>query len=169
MKVTFAALSGQHGLLRSWPRQPVPCAIAGWSDEAIIAGRTPGADCRYTRRGPSGMRLNRIAVGAIAVAGVAWLATPAISSASITSTNNSGIPRYQHIVEIMMENTSYSTIIGNPLAPNLNSLANTYGLATNYWGVTHPSEPNYVANIGGSFFGIQDDNQFYCTPAMSAT
>jgi len=115
------------------------------------------------------MRLNRIAVGAIAVAGVAWLATPAISSASTTSTNNSGIPRYQHIVEIMMENTSYSTIIGNPLAPNLNALANTYGLATNYWGVTHPSEPNYVANIGGSFFGIQDDNQFYCTPAMSAT
>ena len=28
---------------------------------------------------------------------------------------------------------------------------------TNSHGVTHPSEPNYVANIGGSFFGIQDD------------
>jgi phosphatidylinositol-3-phosphatase len=112
------------------------------------------------------MRLKHIAVWAMAVAGVAWFATPGASSAS---TANSAIPRYQHIVEIMMENTSYSTIIGNPLAPNLNALASEYGLATNYWGVTHPSEPNYVANIGGSFFGIQDDDQFYCTPALAST
>src|SRR5215469_14855174 len=107
------------------------------------------------------MRLKTVAAGAVAAAGVAWLAMPAVSSAS---TVNSAIPRYQHVFEIMMENTSYSTIIGNPLAPNINALASQYGLATNYWGVTHPSEPNYVANIGGSFFGIQDDNQFYCTP-----
>jgi hypothetical protein len=69
----------------------------------------------------------------------------------------------------MMENTSYSTIIGNPLAPSINTLADTYGLATDYFGVTHPSEPNYVANIGGSYFGIQDDNQFYCTPELATT
>jgi phosphatidylinositol-3-phosphatase len=112
------------------------------------------------------MRLRTIAATAVAAAGVAWLAIPAASQAS---TVNSAIPRYQHIVEIMMENTSYSTIIGNPSAPEINALANTYGLATNYWGVTHPSEPNYVSNIGGSFFGIQDDNQFYCTPALAST
>ena len=35
--------------------------------------------------------------------------------------------------------------------------------------MTHPSEPNYVANVGGSYFGIQDDNQFYCTPALAST
>src|SRR5665213_3605189 len=46
---------------------------------------------------------------------------------------------------------------------------NRYGLATNYFGVTHPSEPNYVASVGGSFFGIQDDNQFYCTAALATT
>jgi hypothetical protein len=112
------------------------------------------------------MRLKHVAVGAMAVAGAVWFAMPGASSASTT---NSAIPRYQHIVEIMMENTSYSTIIGNPLAPNLNALASEYGLATNYWGVTHPSEPNYVANVGGSFFGIQDDNQFYCTPDLAST
>jgi phospholipase C len=112
------------------------------------------------------MRLRHIAATAVAAAGVAWLAVPAVSHASTT---NSAIPRYQHVIEIMMENTSYSTIIGNPLAPNINALASQYGLATNYWGVTHPSEPNYVANISGSFFGIQDDNQFYCTPALAST
>jgi hypothetical protein len=112
------------------------------------------------------MRLKRIAVGTMLVAGVAWMATPGVGSAS---EENSGIPHYQHIVEIMMENTSYATIIGNTNAPQINALADTYGLATNYFGVTHPSEPNYVANMGGSYFGIQDDNQFYCTPALATT
>ena len=112
------------------------------------------------------MRLHRIMTGAAALAGVAWLTMPGVSSAS---TPSSAIPHYQHIVEIMMENTSYGTLIGNSNAPKINALASTYGLATDYFGVTHPSEPNYVANVGGDFFGIQDDNQFYCTPAMSTT
>src|SRR6202162_2199248 len=112
------------------------------------------------------MRLNRLAIGAIAVAGVAWMATPGVGSAS---SGDPGIPRYQHIVEIMMENTSYGTIIGSSLAPNINAFANQYGLATNYYGVTHPSEPNYMAAVAGSYFGVQDDNQFYCTPALAAS
>jgi phospholipase C len=112
------------------------------------------------------MRLNRIVPAAVALAAAAWLVMPGVSSAG---TVTSPVPRYQHIVEIMMENTSFSTIIGNPIAPQLNALASEYGLATKYFGVTHPSQPNYVANIGGSFFGIQDDNQFYCTPALAST
>lgn len=70
----------------------------------------------------------------------------------------SGVPTYKHIFYIMMENHSYDQIIGNAAAPHINALASEYGLATNYWGVTHPSEPNYVASVGGSFFGIADDN-----------
>jgi phosphatidylinositol-3-phosphatase len=110
------------------------------------------------------MRLTKTAAAAAALATAAWMA-PGVSAATTTT---SPIPRYQHIVEIMMENTGFSTIIGNPAAPHLNSLARQYGLATSYFGVTHPSEPNYVANIGGSNFGILDDNQFYCTPAMAS-
>jgi phospholipase C len=109
-----------------------------------------------------------LAAGAAALAAGAWIAVPGVSSANSAGKSSSSIPHYQHIIEIMMENTSYGTIIGNPLAPNINRLANKYGLATNYFGVTHPSEPNYVASIGGSFFGIQDDNQFYCTPALAS-
>jgi hypothetical protein len=112
------------------------------------------------------MNLKKIALVAFALAAVVWVALPGVGSAS---TADKGIPRYQHIVEIMMENTSYPTIIGNPNAPNINSLASQYGLATNYFGVTHPSEPNYMANIAGSYFGVQDDNQFYCTPALAST
>ena len=58
----------------------------------------------------------------------------------------------------MMENTSYTSLIGNPNAPWINSAAATYGLATNYFGVTHPSQPNYIAATSGSTNGVADDN-----------
>ena len=70
------------------------------------------------------------------------------------------IPRYQHIFLLVMENHGYDDIIGSSHAPHLNALANQYGLATNYWAVTHPSEPNYVAMIGGSYFDISNDNSY---------
>src|SRR5713226_3158440 len=127
------------------------------------------ADAVRNERRTNLMRLNRIAVGAMALAGAAWMLAPIASSAAAEHTGHSAVPGYRHIVEIMMENSSYSTIIGNTLAPNINTLAGKYGLATTYYGVTHPSEPNYMANIAGSYFGVQDDNQFYCTPALAST
>jgi len=72
----------------------------------------------------------------------------------------SNIPQFQHIFLIVMENNDYDDIIGSSQAPHLNALANQYGLATNYWAVSHPSEPNYVALVGGSTFGIADDNSY---------
>ena len=62
-----------------------------------------------------------------------------------------------YVVVIVMENRAYSSIIGSANAPYLNSLARQYGLATNYTGVAHPSEPNYLALFGGSTFGVVDD------------
>lgn len=56
-----------------------------------------------------------------------------------------------------MENKSYSDIIGSSADPYTNSLAQTYGLASAYYGVSHPSLPNYLALTGGDTFGIQSD------------
>jgi hypothetical protein len=39
----------------------------------------------------------------------------------------------------------------------LNQLASQYGVGTSYYGVTHPSLPNYLAAISGDFQGIFDD------------
>ena len=68
------------------------------------------------------------------------------------------VSHYDHIFVIIEENHEFKQIIGNRYAPNINTYAATYGLATNYDAVTHPSAPNYVALVGGSYFGIQDDN-----------
>ena len=70
-------------------------------------------------------------------------------------------PQYDHVFLIIMENEGYSGIIGNQYAPMLNALANDYGIATNYSGVGDPSEPNYVAMLGGDTFGISDDNPYW--------
>jgi phospholipase C len=57
-----------------------------------------------------------------------------------------------------MENHAANQIFGNTAdAPYLNQLAAAYGIATNYFGVTHPSLPNYLAAISGDFQGIWDD------------
>jgi hypothetical protein len=62
---------------------------------------------------------------------------------------------------IIMENEGYNQVVGNQFAPILNALANDYGLATNYMGVADPSEPNYVAMLGGDFFGINSDDPYW--------
>jgi len=66
----------------------------------------------------------------------------------------------------MMENHGINDIIGNTAdAPYLNQLASSYGVATHYFGVTHPSLPNYLAAISGDFQGIWDD----CAAEVSIT
>jgi hypothetical protein len=83
-----------------------------------------------------------------------------VSATSSSAATNEAPPHYKHIFYIVEENHSFSQIIGNPAAPQLNQLAGTYGLATDSFGTSHPSEPNYVAMVGGSDFGIKDDGPF---------
>ena len=80
------------------------------------------------------------------------------------TSSRAGIAHFAHIFVIVEENHGFNDIIGNSHAPQLNRLATEYGLATRYYAVTHPSQPNYVALIGGYTFGIRDDDAFYCTP-----
>jgi hypothetical protein len=55
---------------------------------------------------------------------------------------------------VYMENKGFSDIVGSPNAPYLNGLINEYGFASNYYALTHPSDPNYYPIIGGSDFGF---------------
>jgi len=68
-----------------------------------------------------------------------------------------GVPRFSHVLVIVIENKEFSEVIGNAAMPNFNQWAGRYALLTRYHGVTHPSLPNYLALIGGDFFGIQED------------
>ena len=66
--------------------------------------------------------------------------------------------QFDHVYVIMMENTGFDSLIGNSNAPFINFAAQTTGLAANYFGVAHPSQPNYIAATSGAVNGVVDDN-----------
>lgn len=69
-----------------------------------------------------------------------------------------GKARFDHVYVLMLENHSKSSVIDNANAPYITKLAHKFTMADHYYGVTHPSMPNYIATIAGDNFGIQDDN-----------
>jgi len=97
-----------------------------------------------------------------APAATAPAAAPATATHSASSRPTSpppppGVPAFSHVFVIVMENDEYSSIIGSGSAPYINGLASAYGLATNYYGASHPSLPNYLALTAGSTFGTTSD------------
>jgi acid phosphatase len=70
-----------------------------------------------------------------------------------------------HVFLVVLENHSFSQVMGNPSMPYLNSLASAHSLATEYFADAHPSIPNYFMLTTGatetfddSFSGTIADN-----------
>jgi hypothetical protein len=72
--------------------------------------------------------------------------------------DSKAVRHLDHVFIIMMENHYISQILGNPNAPYITNYAATANLATNYFGVGHPSLTNYLETVGGSNFGIINDD-----------
>jgi hypothetical protein len=68
------------------------------------------------------------------------------------------VPSLGHVFIVVEENHGYSSVIGSPSMPYLNSLASRYGLATAYYANTHPSIGNYFWLTTGQ--GITNDSNF---------
>jgi hypothetical protein len=89
--------------------------------------------------------------------------TQSVVGYSTAARQSAAAPPFAHVVVIVMENTSASSIIGNTgQAPYINSLAAQYSYSSNNFAVAHPSLPNYLALTGASTFGITTD----CSPAQ---
>ncbi|KAJ7907380.1 phosphoesterase family-domain-containing protein, partial [Mycena leptocephala] len=71
---------------------------------------------------------------------------------------------FNRIIQIWLENTDFATTASTPI---FESLAEQGILLTNYNAITHPSGPNYVAAIGGDFFGMHDDNMYHIPSNIS--
>ncbi len=67
------------------------------------------------------------------------------------------MPRPDHVVIVIEENRSFTQIIGNREAHYINGLAKRGMLFTQSYGVTHPSQPNYLALFTGTTRGISSD------------
>jgi acid phosphatase len=72
------------------------------------------------------------------------------------SGSSSAIPASSHVFVVVEENHSYSSVIGSASMPYLNSLANKYGLSTQYYANTHPSIGNYFMMTAGQIITKND-------------
>lgn len=100
----------------------------------------------------------RLAVLGAVIATFIVPATPLGFSAHADGKDKDNDRGFDHVFIIMMENTGFDTLIGNPNAPFINFAAATTGLAKNYFGLSHPSQPNYIGATSGSLNGVADDN-----------
>jgi len=92
---------------------------------------------------------------------IAAVALPAMAAGlgfSVAAPAQVDLPRPDHTVVVVMENHSYSQVIGNPSAPFINSLRSRGANLTNSHAVTHPSEPNYLALFAGTTENLRDDS-----------
>jgi phospholipase C len=110
---------------------------------------------------------------AVATAATAASASPAVrsaSSAAVTAGDTTSVPPLDHVFLIMEENNGFQDVIGNPAAPNLNYLASTFGLETDYYGVSPCcSESNYVQLLGGTQYpNVQSDDAYWKNSAGNA-
>ncbi|KAJ7437921.1 phosphoesterase family-domain-containing protein [Mycena galericulata] len=114
----------------------------------------------------------RLASGAIAQLWAPPSTNPLVQTSNYTSFSNNTLNDkkvvkgkvFSRFMQIWLENTDFETAASTPI---FESLAEQGVLFTNYNSVTHPSEPNYIAAIGGDFFGAHDDNMYHIPSNIS--
>lgn len=77
------------------------------------------------------------------------------TAVTLSPTSNIKGKAFDRFVVVWLENTDYSKAVNDT---NLAWLAKKGITLSNYFGVTHPSEPNYFASICGDNFGMDNDN-----------
>ncbi|KAL8291389.1 hypothetical protein RQP46_002367 [Phenoliferia psychrophenolica] len=98
---------------------------------------------------------------------------PTSTSTNYTGASNSTLVNspvvpgkaFDRFIQIWLENTDFATAASSPVFQSLTSKGM---LMSGYHGVTHPSEPNYIAAACGDFFGLGDD-AFYAVPSNVST
>jgi hypothetical protein len=95
---------------------------------------------------------------------------PAITmkEAQLAVMNLEGIPRYDHVFLIVLENKATSSIKNSVYAPRINAYLNAGNQFTSYYSTGNPSEPNRLAIASADDFGITDDSAFNCYPSGTA-
>ncbi|KAG8220159.1 phosphoesterase family-domain-containing protein [Butyriboletus roseoflavus] len=110
------------------------------------------------------------AVGSVSASVASTFTAPAASPTDTSSfyvgdsngtlTNSSNVPGkvFDRFIQIWLENTDYAQAMSTPTFQNLTAQGI---LLSSYYAVTHPSEPNYIAAVGGDFFGLANDDLTY--------
>ena len=94
--------------------------------------------------------MTRLATVALACVMAALAVGAGFAGATPTASISRSSSGYSHVVVVIEENYGGPAIVGGGQAPYLKSLAAQGEYFPNYRGVSHPSEPNYMALFSGS-------------------
>jgi acid phosphatase len=67
------------------------------------------------------------------------------------------VPAFRHVVVVVFENKEAGSVVGRSDAPTFDRMSAAYAGLGRYYGVAHPSLPNYLALVSGSTHGISSD------------
>jgi hypothetical protein len=87
---------------------------------------------------------------------------PSSPAASSPGRRSHQTPFATKVLVVIEENHSLDQMRSG--MPFLSALSDRYGYATDWHALAHPSEPNYLGIVGGSMFGVTDDEP----PAVNA-
>lgn len=108
-------------------------------------------------------RLSGMAGVTVATAGVADNRKPiTFLQSQQAAFNVEGIPRYDNIFIVMLENKATMSILNSAYAPKINGYLKAGNQLVSYYATGNPSEPNYTALGGADDWGITDDSQWNC-------
>jgi phosphatidylinositol-3-phosphatase len=104
--------------------------------------------------------MRSLGISIVLVAAVVARGSGAVTSAETQSSARQHVsqvraPRLKHVFIIMLENREFSPA---GVTPYLHTLARGGAVATNYFAITHPSLPNYIALLAGSTLGVSSDS-----------
>lgn len=92
----------------------------------------------------------------LAGCGSSSVVTPGTTTPGSTSTTSGTLPSVQHVAVILVENQSYSSVVGSGAMPFFSGEVKQGALATNYFASAHPSLPNYFALTTGQTLVTED-------------
>lgn len=80
---------------------------------------------------------------------LALAAAPAVPAMAASATPLQGLPRYDHVFVLVVENASITSFYGTPGLPYLKLLASQGVFADHYYAIGHASLDNYIAMLNG--------------------
>ena len=92
---------------------------------------------------------------------------------SVNAPIKNSINAPSHVIIVIEENHGYDQIVGSDNASYINKLVREGAVFTNSQGVTHPSQPNYLAIFSGTTQGVTgdqclQDSASFTTPNLAA-
>ncbi|OLD91508.1 hypothetical protein AUG86_01185 [Euryarchaeota archaeon 13_1_20CM_4_64_14] len=88
------------------------------------------------------------------VSGIVPFSTPG-NSVGLGPISSSATGNFDQLVVVLMENHNLNEIYGP--APYMTQLADQYAFSEGWSSITNPSQPNYIALLGASTFGVSGD------------